>query len=94
MLPSHIADDLDAIRNVGNFGAHPQKSQHTGEILPVEPEEAEWNLDVLELMFDFCYVQPAKSAAKREALNKKLKEVGKKPMKGPANMPKPVKSTD
>ncbi len=80
-LPSHIADDLDAIRNVGNFAAHPLKSTSSGEVLPVEPEEAEWNLDVLDLLFDFYYVQPAKSAAKREALNKKLTEAGKPQMK-------------
>lgn len=79
--PTHIAENLDAIRNIGNFAAHPQKSKNSGEILPVEPHEAEWNLDVLEMLFDFYYVQPAKSAARREALNKKLEEAGKKPMK-------------
>lgn len=80
-LPSHIAENLDAIRNIGNFAAHPQKSMNSGEILPVEPHEAEWNLDVLETLFDYYYVQPAKSAARREALNKKLEEAGKNPMK-------------
>jgi hypothetical protein len=79
--PTHIAENLDAIRNIGNFAAHPQKSKNSGEILPVEPHEAEWNLDVLEMLFDFYYVQPAKSAARREALNQKLEEAGKKPMK-------------
>lgn len=81
-LPSHIADNLDAIRNIGNFAAHPQKSENTGEILPVEPEEAEWNLDVLEMLFDYYYVQPAKSKTRRDALNAKLAEAGKKPIKG------------
>jgi uncharacterized protein DUF4145 len=80
-VPTHIAENLDAIRNVGNFAAHPQKSLHSGEILPVEPHEAEWNLEVLEMLFDFYYVQPALSKARREALNKKLEEVGKPPMK-------------
>lgn len=80
-LPSHISDNLDAIRNIGNFAAHPQKSECSGEIMPVEPQEAEWNLDVLEMLFDFYYVQPARSAARRDALNKKLEEAGKTPMK-------------
>lgn len=80
-LPTHVAENLDAIRNVGNFAAHPQKSLHSGEVLPVEPHEAEWNLEVLEMLFDFFYVQPALSLARREALNKKLEEVGKPPMK-------------
>ena len=82
-LPSHIADNLDTVRVIGNFAAHPQKSVNSGEILDVEPGEAEWNLDVLESLFDYYYVQPAKSAKKREALDKKLAEAGKKPMKKP-----------
>jgi Domain of unknown function (DUF4145) len=80
-FPSHLADSIDAIRNIGNFSAHPLKSKNTGEILPVEEHEAEWNLDVLESLFDFYYVQPAKLQAKRNALNQKLAEAGKPPMK-------------
>ncbi len=80
-LPSQLSDSIDAIRNIGNFAAHPAKSKSTGEIMPVEPEEAEWNLDVLESLFDFYYVQPEKVAKKREALNAKLQEAGKPPMK-------------
>lgn len=80
-LPSHLAESIDAIRNIGNFSAHPMKSTNTGDIVPVEPHEAEWNLDVLESLFDFYYVQPAILQAKRDALNKKLSDVGKPPMK-------------
>src|SRR2546425_4657139 len=35
-LPSQIADGLDAVRAIGNLAAHPIKSQHTGEVMPVE----------------------------------------------------------
>ena len=80
-LPPHIAESIDAVRNIGNFGAHPLKSKNTGEILPVETGEAEWNLDVLEALFDFYYVQPSILKKKREALNAKLAEAGKPPMK-------------
>ena len=80
-LPSHLADSIDAIRNIGNFSAHPMKSSTTGEIVSIEPHEAEWNLDVLEALFDFYYVQPALIQAKRDALNKKLLDSGKPPMK-------------
>jgi hypothetical protein len=68
-------------KNIGNFAAHPVKSKSTSEIVDVEVEEAEWNLDVLELLFDFYYVQPARIAQKREALNAKLGEAGKPHMK-------------
>lgn len=80
-LPSDLCDSIDAVRNIGNFAAHPMKSQHTGEIIDVEPGEAEWTLDVLESLFDYYFVAPAKRKLQREALNKKLAEAGKKPMK-------------
>lgn len=80
-LPAHLADAIDAVRNIGNFAAHPLKSTNTGEVLDVEPGEAEWLLEVLEQLFDFYFVQPARLRARRDALNKKLAEVGKPPMK-------------
>jgi hypothetical protein len=80
-LPSHLAGSVDAIRAVGNFAAHPIKSKSSGAIVEVEPGEAEWNLDVLDGLFDFYYVQPVKTKQKKDALNKKLKEAGKKPLK-------------
>jgi len=36
-LPSHLQKSLDAVRNIGNFAAHPMKSQSTGTIVDVEP---------------------------------------------------------
>ncbi len=79
-LPAHIADDLHAVRSIGNFATHPMKSTNTGEILEVEPGEAEWNLDVLELLFDFYFVGPASRKKRKEALNEKLTAAGKPPL--------------
>jgi hypothetical protein len=47
----------------------------------VEPGEAEWNLDVIESLFDFYFTQPALLKKKRDALNTKLKAAGKPEMK-------------
>ena len=80
-LPSHISESIDAIRNIGNFAAHPLKSTSSGEIIDVEVGEAEWLLDVLEALFDFYFVQPAILKAKKDALNKKLTDLGKPLMK-------------
>ena len=80
-LPSHITDSIDAIRNIGNFAAHPQKDTSSGEILPVEIGEAEWNLDVLEYLFDYYYLQPEKAKLRKEAFNLKLRAAGKPEMK-------------
>jgi hypothetical protein len=82
-LPTSLAGDIDAIRNIGNFAAHPTKSTNTGEIVGVEPGEAEWNLDVLEGLFDFYFVAPSEAQKKRDALNKKLADAKKPPLKTP-----------
>jgi hypothetical protein len=84
-LPSYLAAAVDGVRNVGLFAAHPNKSQHTGEIVDVEPGEAEWLLDTLDALFDFYFVQPAKLAVKQAALDKKLSAIGKPAMKKPPN---------
>ena len=80
-LPSHLAQSIDAVRQIGNFAAHPMKSQDTGLIVEVEPGEAEWLLDSLEGLLDFYVVQPAITERKRLELNKKLKALGKPPVK-------------
>ena len=80
-LPTHLAESVDAIRAIGNFAAHPIKSTSSGEIVEVEAGEAEWQIEVLEGLFDFYFVQPAVTKAKRDALNKKLADAGKPPIK-------------
>jgi hypothetical protein len=80
-LPTYIANDIDAIRIIGNFAAHPMKNQATGTILSVEPGEAEWNLNVIEALFDFYYVQPLIAQKRRDDLNARLRSIGKPSMK-------------
>lgn len=81
-LPSHLSQAIDAVRNIGSFASHPIKSAQSGEIVEVEPSEAEWNLDVLESLFDFDRFQPAALQAKRNLLHARLGQAGKPPMKG------------
>jgi len=80
-LHSTLSESIDAIRNIGNFASHPIKSTNSGEVLDVEPGEAEWTLDVLEELFDHYIIKPKKLQQKRDALNQKLQDGGKKPMK-------------
>lgn len=77
-LPSYVSRSLDRVREIGNFGAHPIKSTASGEILPVEPGEAEWNLDALDSLFDFYFVQPARETERTAAINAKLREAGRR----------------
>jgi hypothetical protein len=81
VLPSHLAELLDAIRVVGNFAAHPLKNSSTGEIVEVEVGEAEVILDTLVGLFDFFFVAPRRTADWKAALNEKLVAAGKPPVK-------------
>ncbi len=63
--PTHLAQQLDAVRLVGNFAAHPMKDTNTGSITDVEEGEAELLIETLESMFDYAFVQPAKWAASK-----------------------------
>lgn len=80
-LPSHLADAIDAVRVIGNFAAHPIKSTSTGQVVDVEPGEAEWTLETVEALIDHYIVAPARLAEKRAAFNAKLGDVGKPELK-------------
>ena len=79
-VPSDISASLDMVRNIGNFSAHPNKSTNTGEIVDVEPMEAEWCLETIEILFDFYFVRPADIEKRRQAVNSKLADIGKPQM--------------
>jgi len=81
-IPTYLAQAVDAVRNIGNFAAHPLKDTNTGEVIDVEPGEADWLLEVIEALFDFAFVQPIKLEEKKQALNRKLQSAGKPAMKG------------
>lgn len=80
-LPPYIAESISDVRKVGNFAACPVKSERTGEVADVEAGEADWNLDVLEILFHFYFVQPSFIKKKREMLNLRLKDADKKGLK-------------
>jgi hypothetical protein len=80
--PSYLTGAVDAVRHIGNFASHPLKNTNTGEIVDVEPGEAEWLVEVLASLYDFVFVQPAKLQQRRDSLDKRLAELGKPPLKG------------
>jgi hypothetical protein len=92
-LPPALRDSLDAIRQFGNFSAHPITDQTTLQIIDVEEGEAEWSLELLGDMFDHYYVRPALAAEKRAALAEKLSAAGKPPMKQATNVNTKIEST-
>jgi len=81
VLPRHIHETVDAIRNFGNFSAHPINNITSLQVIEVEPQEAEWCLEILEALFEHFYVGPEVAKAKKKALDAKLKAAGKRPSK-------------
>lgn len=81
-IPSSLRMMVDSVRNFGNFSAHPITDITTLQIIDVEPEEAEWCLEVIEECFQHFYVRPSQAAARKAALDVKLASAGKPPSKG------------
>ena len=72
-LPSHISEALHNLRQMGNVASHPMRNQDTGLILPIEPGEAEWCLDIVEELFDFYFIGPTKLANRQSAWEQKYR---------------------
>ncbi len=81
LVPLYIRNNIDAIRNFGNFSAHQLKDNITSEIVDVEPEEADWCLKIVLDLFEHYYVRPTADAKKLAGLNEKLQQAGKPPAK-------------
>ena len=93
-VSTEISESLDIVRNIGNFSVHPNKSQHSGEIVEVEPGEAEWCLEVIEMLFDYYFVRPADIQRRIQTLDSKLDESGKPPITRPNIPVKPQTTGD
>ncbi len=71
-LPAYLKQALEALVRVSKLEANPMKSQQPAALAAVEPGEAEWNLDVLETLFDFYFIQPIRLQRKLDAVEEKL----------------------
>ena len=77
VLPKYIRDVVDAIRNFGNFAAHPITDKTSLQIIDVEESEAEWCLEIVERLFEHYYITPARNQSSIAKLNSNLKKAGK-----------------
>ena len=77
VLPKYIRDVIDTIRNFGNFAAHPITDKTSLQVIDVEPNEAEWCLEIVRSLFEHYYVTPALNQSNIDKLNSTLKKAGK-----------------
>ena len=80
-LPTSLKTNVDVIRKFGNFPAHPIRDKVTSEIIDVEPEEAAWCLELVELLFDHYYIRPTADAERLADFNRRLQASGQPPTK-------------
>jgi hypothetical protein len=79
-LPDDLRKALHVVREIGNFAAHPIKSEHPGVLVDVEPDEAAWSLECLSALFDHQFVKPARERTRHDEFNEKLVRLGRKPI--------------
>ena len=78
ILPIAIRQKIDAIRNIGNFAAHPITDTTTLEVISVDSEEAEWCLEIIEELFDHYYNTSYQEDSERIArLNENLRRANR-----------------
>lgn len=59
-------DAIDAVRNIGNIGAHMEKDVNV--IVDIDPDEAQQLIGLIELLFDEWYVQREERAKRLQAI--------------------------
>jgi hypothetical protein len=80
--PSSLKDNLHYLREVGDFSAHTKKDLESGDVIEVTREEAGWTLDIIARLFDYLIVGPARDAQMHAVMDEKLRQAGRKPIKG------------
>ncbi len=79
--PPRLKDNLDYLRAMGDFAAHAIVDEETGAIIAVERTEAAWALEVIDSLFDYFIVAPAKDLERREAFDAKNAAANRKPLR-------------
>ena len=80
LLTAATKDALDAVRQIGNWAAHPAEDM-AGYLIDVTGAEAGFTLDVLELLFQDLYVTPKRLAEMKTAVAER--KAGQSPTPAP-----------
>lgn len=75
-----IKEALHLVRDNGDFAAHIQKDRITGEIVKVTLDDAVWNLEVLDTLFEYLIVQPGLRRQRLEQHEQRADRVGRSPL--------------
>ena len=78
--PFDVRQDLHYLREIANLSAH-TKTNDQFERIEITRDEAEWTLTIIERLFDYFIVAPAKSEALRKGIDAKLQAAGRTPIR-------------
>ena len=79
--PNTLKEDLEYGREIRNFSTHTMLSGE-GNVIDVGKEEAEWTLEIVAELFNYFIVGPERSKKRRENMDKKIEEAGRKSIAG------------
>lgn len=78
--PYGLRKNLHYLREIADLSAHTKRDDQA-EIVEVTQEEAEWTLDIIERLFDYFIITPARDASLRESFDQKLERANRKAIK-------------
>lgn len=82
-IPYRLRKSVDIVREVGNVGAHTQEDAETGELVDVDPGEADVVLDVLRQLLEYTFVRDERREEQIRSINDKLDRIGRDPLMQP-----------
>jgi hypothetical protein len=77
--PARIKENLQHLREIGDFGAHTKKDG-VGQVIDVSREDAEWTLDLVDRLFDYFILDAERDKKLRGTWDKNLDDAGRKPI--------------
>lgn len=77
--PARVRENLQHLREIGDFGAHTKKDG-VGQIIEVSRDDAEWTLDLLDRLFDYFILDPERDKKLRGVWDKNIQDAGRKPI--------------
>lgn len=78
--PYELRKNLHYLREIADLSAH-TKVNDQAQIVDVDGKEAEWTLEILDQLFDYFIISPEKNRTMRAAIDEKLNEAHRKPIK-------------
>lgn len=79
--PSEIKAYLHDVREMADLVAHPKRDLGSGALIDVSLEEADWTLSIVDRLFDYFIIDPARTKARQAEMDSKLKRAGRTPLK-------------